>query len=72
MIIDGSFDGDLQAALVAALEAVMAGYSREGVTRPVLLPSSIGSDARVLGGALPPLHANFSPGRELFVKIAVV
>ena len=76
MIIDGSFGGDLQAALVAALvaalEAVMAGYSWEGVARPVLLPSSIGSDARALGGALLPLHANFSPDRELFLKIAVV
>ena len=68
MIIDGSFGGDLQ----AALETAMARYSWEGVTRPVLLPGSIGSDARALGGALLPLHANFSPDRELFLKIAVV
>ena len=58
------------AALVAALNTAMDGYSWEGVTRPVLLPGTIGSDARALGGALLPLHANFSPDRELFLKIA--
>ena len=72
VIVDGSFGLELQAALVAALETAMARYSWEGVTRPVLLPGSIGSDARALGGALLPLHANFSPDRELFLKIAVV
>jgi hypothetical protein len=34
-----------------------------------LLTGTIGSDARALGGALLPLHANFSPDRELFLKI---
>jgi hypothetical protein len=35
----------LVAALVAALESAMACYSWDGVTRPVLLPGSIGPDA---------------------------
>ena len=34
-------------------------------------PRTIGPDARALGGALLPLHANFAPDRELFLKIAV-
>ena len=71
VIIDGSFSRPLQAALVAALQQALDGYSWEGVTRPVLLPGTIGSDARALGGALLPLHANFSPDRDLFLKIAV-
>lgn len=70
VIVDGSFSRELQAALVTALDAALDRYSWEGVTRPVLLPGTIGSDARALGGALLPLHANFSPDRELFLKIA--
>lgn len=71
VIVDGSFSRPLQAALVAALQQALDGYSWEGVTRPALLPGTIGSDARALGGALLPLHANFSPDRDLFLKIAV-
>ena len=71
VIVDGSFSRGLQAALVAALQPALDAYNWEGVTRPALLPGTIGSDARALGGALLPLHANFSPDRELFLKIAV-
>ncbi len=70
VIVDGSFSRALQAALVAALQRALDGYSWEGVTRPLLLPGTIGSDARALGGALLPLHANFSPDRDLFLKMA--
>ena len=70
VIVDGSFSRELQAALVTALDAALDRYSWEGVTRPALLAGTIGSDARALGGALLPLHANFSPDRELFLKIA--
>jgi predicted NBD/HSP70 family sugar kinase len=70
VIVDGSFSRGLQAALVDALQSALDGYSWEGVTRPLLLPGTIGSDARALGGALLPLHANFSPDRDLFLKIA--
>ena len=69
VIVDGSFSRELQAALVAALDAALNRYSWEGVTRPALLPGTIGSDARALGGAMLPLHANFSPDRDLFLKI---
>ena len=36
--------------------------------RTELVAGSIGSDARALGGALLPLHANFAPDRDLFLK----
>ncbi|MDO9284862.1 MAG: ROK family transcriptional regulator, partial [Aquabacterium sp.] len=52
VIVDGSFSRELQAALVAALDAALNRHSWEGVTRPALLPGTIGSDARALGGAL--------------------
>ena len=35
-----------------------------------LQAGTIGPDARALGGALLPLHANFAPDRALFLKIA--
>ena len=37
----------------------------------VIFGEKPGSDARALGGALLPLHANFAPDRELFLKIMV-
>jgi predicted NBD/HSP70 family sugar kinase len=70
VILDGSFSRVLQAALQDALDAAMDHYSWEGVTRPLLLAGTIGSDARALGGALLPLHASFAPDRDLFLKIA--
>ena len=62
VVVDGSLGGDLRAALKSA----MACYSRGGVTRPVLLPGSIGPDARALGGALLPLQATFRPTVRCF------
>ncbi len=70
VIVDGSMDRSLLAALLRATEAALSRYSWEGVARPLLLEGTIGSDARALGGALLPLYANFSPDRELFLKAA--
>jgi predicted NBD/HSP70 family sugar kinase len=69
VIVDGSFSRELRSALVAAIGAAMDGYSWEGVAKPQLLPGTIGSDARAIGGALLPLYANFAPDRELFLKV---
>lgn len=70
VIVDGSFSRGLQAALLQALDAALDRYSWEGVTRPTLAPGRIGSDARALGGAMLPLHANFAPDPTLFLKTA--
>jgi predicted NBD/HSP70 family sugar kinase len=69
VVLDGSFTRGMQAALLQAVEQGFARYSWEGTSRPRLLPGSIGSDARALGGALLPLYANFAPDRELFLKV---
>jgi predicted NBD/HSP70 family sugar kinase len=70
VIIDGSFGRELLQALLGAVDEALERYSWEGVLRPRLLPGTIGSDARALGGALMPLYANFAPDRELFLKVA--
>jgi len=70
VIVDGSFSRELLGAVLAATQAALPRYSWEGVATPPLLPGTIGSDARALGGALLPLYANFAPDRELFIKVA--
>ena len=69
-LVGGSFSRALQAALLDALQQALDGDNWEGVTRSALLPGTIVWDARA-GRALLPLQANFSPDRDLFLKIAV-
>ena len=68
VIVDGSFGRGLLGALLSATETSLGRYSWEGVVRPQLLPGAIGSDARAIGAAMLPLHANFAPDRDLFLK----
>lgn len=70
VIVDGSFSRELLAALQTELMRALDRYSWEGVLRPQVLPGTIGSDARAIGGALLPLYANFAPDRDLFLKVA--
>jgi predicted NBD/HSP70 family sugar kinase len=68
VIVDGSFDRTLLHALMQAVDSAMTDSNWEGVARPALLTGTIGSDARALGGALLPLHAGFSPDRDLIFR----
>jgi hypothetical protein len=69
VILNRPFARELQSALIGETEAALVRYSWEGISRPQLVAGSIGSDARALGGALLPLYANFTPDRELFLKV---
>ena len=71
IIIDGAIDRRLLSALLEATHAAMACYDWEGVREPQVLPGTIGADAGSLGGALLPLHANFAPDRDLFIKESI-
>ena len=71
VVIDGSFCRPLLQRLIEAIRAALPTYSWEGLWPATLVEGSIGSDARALGGALLPLHANFAPDRDLFLKAAV-
>jgi predicted NBD/HSP70 family sugar kinase len=70
VVIDGSMSRDLLDQLILAVKAGLARYNPEGLWPVTVLEGSIGSDARALGGALLPLHANFAPDRDLFLKAA--
>ena len=70
VIIDGTFGRELLDALLAHVREAFALYDWQGVAQPTLMPGSVGADARALGGALLPLYANFTPSRDLFLKLS--
>ena len=69
VVIDGSFSRAMLARLIDHTEAALATYDWEGLYPATLVAGSIGSDARALGGALLPLHENFAPDRDIFLKV---
>jgi predicted NBD/HSP70 family sugar kinase len=69
VVIDGSFSRAMLTCLIDHTEAALATYDWEGLYPATLVAGSIGSDARALGGALLPLHENFAPDRDIFLKV---
>ena len=70
VVIDGSFSRAMLRRLIAQTQQALQTYDWEGLWPATLIEGSIGSDARALGGALMPLHANFAPDRDIFLKVA--
>jgi predicted NBD/HSP70 family sugar kinase len=68
VIIDGSFSRALLAQLIEATQAELQRYSWEGLWSANVIAGVVGPDARALGGALMPLHTNFAPDADLFLK----
>ncbi len=68
VVVDGSFTRAMLERLIAATRAAMQAYDWEGLWPARLVAGSMGSDARALGGALLPLHENFAPDRDVFLK----
>ena len=68
VVIDGSFSRGMLALLLEQTTQALDCYHWEGLWRTRLMAGDIGSDARALGGALLPLHENFAPDRDLFLK----
>ena len=69
VVIDGSFSRALLQRLIAKTTEALRQYNWEGLWPATVIAGSIGSDARALGGALLPLHENFAPDRDLFLKV---
>ena len=68
VVIDGSLNRKLLTQLIEATQSALAQYSWEGLWPAKLIAGEVGPDARALGGALMPLHANFAPDQDLFLK----
>ncbi len=69
VVMDGSFCRPLLQRLIERTREALNAYNWEGLWPAAVVAGSIGSDARALGGALLPLHANFAPDRDLFLKV---
>jgi predicted NBD/HSP70 family sugar kinase len=68
IIMDGSLSPKLVQALIAQTESSLAQFSFDGIRQPRVLAGRVGSHARALGGALLPLHAQFFPDKDIFLK----
>jgi predicted NBD/HSP70 family sugar kinase len=68
VVIDGSFCRPLLDLLITATQAALQRYNWEGLWSANVVAGVVGPDARALGGALMPLHGNFAPDQDLFLK----
>lgn len=68
VIMDGSLNPKLLQALIQQTEASLAQFNFDGIQQPRILAGQVGSHARALGGALLPLHAQFFPDKDIFLK----
>jgi predicted NBD/HSP70 family sugar kinase len=71
VVMDGSFSRALLMRLIESTRLALQAYNREGLWPANVIAGNVGPDARALGGALMPLHANFAPDQELFLKTGV-
>lgn len=68
VVIDGSISQGLLAALITQTQAAMSQYHFEGLNPPAVLCGEVGKQARAKGGAWLPLHAQFFPDKDVFLK----
>ena len=69
VVMDGSFCRALLLQVIAATNEALKAYNWEGLWPVSLVAGNVGPDAGALGGALLPLHANFAPDQDLFLKV---
>jgi predicted NBD/HSP70 family sugar kinase len=69
VVIDGSFCTALLNRVIEHTNAALKRYNWEGLWPTTVIAGNVGPDARALGGALLPLHANFAPDQDLFLKV---
>lgn len=68
VVVDGSLGAPLMAALMQGTQQALANYRFDGMHQPALLTGMVGPHARALGGALLPLHSQFSPDKDIILK----
>jgi predicted NBD/HSP70 family sugar kinase len=68
VVIDGSLGHALIEALIHSTREHLQHYNLEGLHPPAVVAGQIGAHARALGGSLLPLHSQFFPVKEIFLK----
>ncbi len=71
VVMDGSFCRALLNRVIEQTNDALQRYNWEGLWRATVMAGNVGPDAGALGGALLPLHANFAPDQDLFLKVGV-
>ena len=72
VVIDGSLGPSLIKSLISATRAQLAFYNMEGLNPPGIVPGLVGAHARALGGSLLPLHTQYFPVKDIFLKQDIV
>jgi len=69
VVLDGSLSRGLLDSLLGRTRQSLEAYPLVGIVRPGrLVMGQVGAHARALGGALLPLHTQFFPDRDIFLK----
>ena len=68
VVIDGSLGRSLINTLITDTQAALSHYRFDGMDAPALIAGKVGRQARAIGGAWLPLHAQFFPDQEVFLK----
>jgi predicted NBD/HSP70 family sugar kinase len=68
VIVDGAVSRALLDELLRAIGTALARYDWQGALRPQVLAGEVGADAKVRGAAWLPLHREFAPAHDLFLK----
>jgi len=70
VVMDGSMSRSLLQALLEQTRGALNQCNWEGLWQPRLHGGRAGAQACALGGAMLPLHANFAPDHDVFLKAA--
>jgi predicted NBD/HSP70 family sugar kinase len=68
VVLDGSLSRPLLELLQQHTLTALAHYQQVGIHHPALVLGQVGQHARALGGALLPLHTQFFPDKDIFLK----
>lgn len=68
VVMDGSLAGALIEALIKSTRENLQHYNLEGLHPPTVMAGKVGAHARALGGSLLPLHTQFFPVKDIFLK----
>jgi predicted NBD/HSP70 family sugar kinase len=68
VVIDGSLGRSLIDALIRSTRDYLTCYNLEGLQAPTVMAGQIGPHARAMGGSLLPLHTQFFPVKDIFLK----
>ncbi len=67
-VIDGSLGRSLIDALIFATREQLHKFNLDGLPTPTVVAGQVGAHARAIGGSLLPLHTQFFPVKEIFLK----